>query len=70
MKKISLLLSFLCLIGMQLVFSQTREITGKVTSSEDNGGIPGASVVIKGTTLGTIADTDGKFRLQVPVNAK
>jgi TonB-linked SusC/RagA family outer membrane protein len=70
MKKISLLLSFLFFIGTQLVFSQTREITGKITSSEDNGGIPGASVVVKGTTLGSIADMDGKFRLQVPKTAK
>ena len=70
MKKISLLLAFLGLIGVQLVFSQTREITGKITSSEDNVGIPGASVVIKGTTLGTIADADGKFRLQVPKSAR
>ncbi|MEI7831257.1 MAG: SusC/RagA family TonB-linked outer membrane protein, partial [Prolixibacteraceae bacterium] len=70
MKKISLLLVFLFFIGTQLVFSQTREITGKISSSEDNGGIPGASVVVKGTTLGTIADGDGKFRLQVPKTAK
>lgn len=70
MKKISLLFAFLCLLGVQLVFSQTREITGKVTSSEDGGGIPGASVVVKGTTLGTIADMEGNFKLQVPQNAK
>jgi TonB-linked SusC/RagA family outer membrane protein len=70
MKKISLLLAFLCLIGVQLGFSQTREITGKVTSSEDGGGIPGASIVVKGTTLGTIADIEGAFRLQVPQSAK
>ena len=70
MKKISLLFAFLCLLGVQLVFSQTREITGKVTSSEDGGGIPGASVVVKGTTIGTIADMEGNFKLQVPQNAK
>ncbi|MCX6220547.1 MAG: TonB-dependent receptor [Bacteroidia bacterium] len=70
MKKISLLLTFLCLIGVQLVFSQTREITGKVTSSEDGGGIPGASIVVKGTTIGTIADMEGQFRLKIPTNAK
>lgn len=70
MKKISLLLAFLCLIGTQLVFSQTREISGKVTSSEDGGGIPGASVVVKGTTLGAIADMDGQFRLKIPTDAK
>jgi len=70
MKKISLLLTFLCLIGVQLVFSQTREITGKVTSSEDGGGIPGASIVVRGTTIGTIADMEGQFRLKIPTNAK
>jgi TonB-linked SusC/RagA family outer membrane protein len=70
MKKISILLAFLCLIGTQLVFSQTREITGKVTSSEDGGGIPGASIVVKGTTVGTIADIEGQFRLKIPTNAK
>ena len=70
MKKVSLLLAFLCLVGLQLGFSQTREITGKVTSSEDGGGIPGASIVVKGTTVGTIADMDGQFRLKVPSNAK
>jgi hypothetical protein len=70
MKKFSLLLTFLCLIGTQLVFSQTREISGKVTSSEDGGGIPGASVVVKGTTVGTIADMDGQYRLKIPTNAK
>lgn len=70
MKKISLLLTFLCLIGVQLVFSQTREITGKVTSSEDGGGIPGASIVVRGTTIGTIADMGGQFRLKIPTNAK
>ena len=70
MKKVSLLLAFLCLVGLQLGFSQTREITGKVTSSEDGGGIPGASIVVKGTTVGTIADMDGQFRLKIPASAK
>jgi len=70
MKKVSLLLAFLCLVGLQLGFSQTREITGKVTSTEDGGGIPGASIVVKGTTVGTIADMDGQFRLKIPSSAK
>lgn len=70
MKKISFLLSFLCLIEMQLVFSQTREITGKVTSAEDNSAVTGATIVIEGTSLGTVADADGKFRLKLPEGAK
>ena len=42
---------------------QKREISGKVI---DNNGLPlpGVSVVIKGTTVGTITDADGKFVLQ------
>ena len=70
MKKISLLLAFLGFIGLQVVFAQTREISGVVTSSEDGGSIPGASVVVKGTTLGTVTDMEGRFNLKIPANAK
>jgi len=70
MKKISLLLAFLGFIGLQVVFAQTRELSGVVTSSGDGSSIPGASVVVKGTTLGTVTDMDGKFALKVPQSAK
>ena len=70
MKKISLLLAFLGFIGLQVVFAQTRELSGVVTSGEDGTTIPGASVVVKGTTLGTVTDMEGKFTLKVPQNAK
>ena len=70
MKKISLLLAFLGFIGLQVVFAQTREISGVVSSGDDGGTVPGVSVVVKGTTLGTITDMGGKFTLKVPNNAK
>ncbi len=41
------------------------EITGFITD-EDNQPLPGATVSIKGRTLGAIADTQGKFRIQQP----
>jgi len=69
MKKIALLLAFFA-IGLQVLMAQTKEITGKVTSEEDGGSIPGVSVSVKGTTLGTITDLDGVFRLKVPLDAK
>ncbi len=48
---------------------KTKVITGKV--SEDSGQtVPGASVVVKGSSIGTITDMDGKFSLNVPVDAK
>ena len=70
MRKISLLLVFLGLIGLQVVFAQTRQITGVVTSGDDGTSIPGVSVVVKGSTLGTITDMNGKFTLKIPQGAK
>lgn len=69
MKKIVLLLAFFA-IGLQVLMAQTKEITGKVTSSEDGGAIPGVTVSVKGTTMGTITNMDGVFTLKVPQDSK
>ena len=68
MKKVALLLA-LVFMGLQVLFAQTKEITGTVVSSEDGGPIPGVSVSVKGTTLGTITNMDGEYRLNVPSDA-
>lgn len=70
MKKISLLILFLGFLGIQTILAQTREVTGTVTLADDGSTVPGASVVVKGTTLGTIVDSDGKFSLKIPLGAK
>ena len=44
---------------------QTRTVTGTVME-ESNTPLPGASIVVKGTTIGTNSGTDGSFTLQVP----
>src|SRR5215204_3069125 len=44
---------------------QERTISGKVTSS-DNEILPGVSVIVKGTTTGTVTDANGLFTLNVP----
>ena len=54
-RKLQVLLAFLCFcIGM--VTAQVSKVTGIVTSEEDNEPIIGASVLVKGTTIGTITD--------------
>ncbi len=58
MKKILLFL-LLAVINTGLIMAQTVQITGTVTSSEDNSPMPGVSVVVKGTTIGTITDAQG-----------
>lgn len=44
------------------------DITGKITD-ENSQGLPGASVVLKGTTNGTTTDLDGNYKLSVPEDA-
>lgn len=41
---------------------QQKSLTGKVTDSR-GGGLPGVSIVIKGTNVGTISDIDGNYKL-------
>jgi TonB-linked SusC/RagA family outer membrane protein len=46
--------------------AQERTVSGKVTSAEDGTALPGVNVVIKGTTVGTVTDALGNFKLSVP----
>jgi len=68
MKRLTILFTLLVFVGLQL-FSQARVITGTVTSAEDGSTLPGVSVVVRATTIGTITDVDGKYSLAVPETA-
>ena len=46
---------------------QDREVSGKVISN-DGETLAGVNILIKGTTTGTVTDSDGNFRLQIPNN--
>lgn len=48
---------------------QQKEITGKVTDS-DGLPLPGVSIIVKGTTIGTVTNNDGLFSLNIPLNAE
>lgn len=65
MRKITLMLVFLLIAGVNLAFAQARTITGTVTSAQDGMGIPGVTVMVKGTTIGTTTDIDGKYQIDV-----
>ena len=51
-----------------VAFGQDRKVAGTVSDAK-GGGIPGVSVVIKGTTTGTTTDVNGAFSLNVKGNA-
>lgn len=65
MRKFAITLVLLIFAGVQVVLAQTT-VTGTVTSSEDSKGIPGATVLVKGTTVGLTTDMSGKYSLVVP----
>jgi iron complex outermembrane receptor protein len=68
MKKQGLLiLCFFSLFAFSIGFSanaQQARITGKVTDAGTGEGIPGASVLVKGTTRGMVSDLDGNFSIE------
>lgn len=61
---------FCLFLGIGLISAQTRRVTGTVLSADDGEPVIGASVIVKGTTIGTVTDMDGTFYLNVPDEAK
>lgn len=61
--KWSLMLSALLMVS-SLTFAQNATISGVVMSEDDGESIPGASILVKGTTRGTTTDLDGEFTIQ------
>lgn len=45
---------------------QNRVVTGTVVDGESNERIPGVSIIVKGTNIGTVTDAEGAFSLEVP----
>lgn len=69
-RKLSMILAALFLfVGM--AWSQTRSVSGTVTSSEDGQPVVGATVKVKGTAIAAASDINGRFTLGgVPTSAK
>ena len=70
MKRRCLMFYFYLLIGIGWAVAQSSKISGVVLSVEDNEPVVGASILVDGTTTGTITDIDGRFTLNVPDGAK
>ena len=67
-KKLTSVLLFLAM-SAGVVSAQTSNVTGKVIG-EDGEPVIGASIIVKGTTVGTVTDFDGNFTLDVPSDGK
>lgn len=56
------LLAFVCFVHA----ARSQTITGRITAAESGEALPGVSVVVKGTTLGTTTDDAGRYSLRLP----
>ena len=66
MKKILLMSLVLILTLMHGAQAQTRTVSGRVTDKASGEGLPGVTVLLKGTSTGISTNSDGKFSLSVP----
>lgn len=66
-------LALICIVvlgfSVRVSAQQTRTVTGTVYG-ENNATLPGATILVKGTTIGTTSDVNGNFTLQVPATTK
>jgi len=67
MQKSTLLFGFLLLI-FNYCPAQERLVNGIVRSADDGSTLPGANVIVLGSSLGTVTDLNGKFTLTVPIS--
>jgi TonB-linked SusC/RagA family outer membrane protein len=64
-KKLLNFLVVLLLLG-SAAYAQSRRITGKVTSAEDGSPLPGVSIRLQGTNVGTQTTSNGDYSIAVP----
>lgn len=59
------LIALMMLVSIQS-FGQGSNVTGSVTAMESNEPLPGVTIVVEGTTTGTVTDANGQFVIKVP----
>jgi len=64
LRKLKLLVLF-CSFSLALL-AQTKTISGVVTSAENGESLIGVTIIIKGTSTGTVTDLDGKYSITLP----
>ncbi len=73
MKKINFIRSFIVLLALitygNFAFGQRVTVTGTVTDATNGEPIPGVTILVKGTTIGTSTDLVGKYSIQAESNS-
>src|SRR6478672_5821245 len=66
LSKAAILMLAVLVTSFTPLIAQERSMQGKVVSEDEAVGLPGVSVSVKGTTMGTITDAEGNYRLSIP----
>lgn len=69
MRKLTIWLMGLFFIASIHLANAQTSVSGTVTSADDGSTLPGVSVIVQGTSIGTTTDMDGNYTLSVPDNA-
>lgn len=69
MKISKMLLTGLLIFSTVWLFGQAKTVTGTITSEDSGETLPGATVVVKGTTMGVVADANGRYSIETEVGS-
>src|SRR5690554_7809830 len=69
MKISKILLTGLMIISSALLFGQSKTVTGTISAEDTGETLPGATVVVKGTTMGVAADINGQYSIETEVGS-
>ncbi len=59
----------LCMLVPASLFAQTTDVTGTITDLETGEALPGVTVVVKGSTIGSVTNFEGNYTITVPLDA-
>ncbi|KYP15169.1 TonB-dependent receptor [Flavihumibacter sp. CACIAM 22H1] len=68
MKKFAGIMLFL--LGLAIAASAQQKITGTVTSNKDGSALSGVSIMVKGSSVGTVSNDDGTYSITVPAGSQ
>lgn len=69
MKKVLLLILCILVLATTRLFAQNHTVTGKVTAKDDGMPLPGVTISVKGTTIGTQTNAEGNYSINIPDGA-
>ncbi|MCK3685942.1 TonB-dependent receptor [Maribellus sp. YY47] len=67
-KNLKVVLFLVAMLGFSFSYAQVKTITGKVTDAGSGEPLPGVTIVVKGTTNGTITNFDGDYSIKVDMD--